>query len=82
MSERTRNTEPFSEDERQEQLLMDRCTFALMVNAAATSTMREYLKDKTESELAYYADVWDAYSSTPVGVMFRRPDFEGFCHEK
>ena len=74
MSKRTKTTTLPNEDERREQLFMERCTFALLVNLVAKGTLRDYLKDKAKDELAFYSWVWDAYCETPVGVMFRKPD--------
>ena len=69
---------PVNDPERQEELIMERCTFALLVMMVANGqSLEDFLKDKSEEDRAYYGKVWDNQKAVPVGILFNRPNFEG-----
>ena len=57
---------PVDDPERQEELIMERCTFALLVMMVANQSLEDFLKE-----------VWDNQKAVPVGILFNRPNFEG-----
>jgi hypothetical protein len=68
---------PVDDPERQEELIMERCTFALLVMMVANQSLEDFLKDKSEEDRVYYGKVWDNQKAVPVGILFNRPNFEG-----
>ena len=44
---------PVTDPERQEELIMERCTFALLVMMVANQSLEVFLKDKSEEDRAY-----------------------------
>jgi hypothetical protein len=56
--------------------VIDRCIFAMLVVMVANQTLDDFLKDKSDEERNYYGDVWDRHRNVPIGVLFNRPKFE------
>ena len=61
--------------------VIDRCIFAMLVVMAAKQTLNDFLQDKSAEDRNYYADLWYRYSNVPVGVVFKRPNFDGVINE-
>jgi hypothetical protein len=61
--------------------VIDRCIFAMLVVMIANQSLNDFLQDKSAEDRNYYADLWDRYSNVPVGVLFKRPNFDGVINE-
>lgn len=67
---------PVTEPERQE-LIMERCTFAMLVAIVASGNVADFLKTCDQETRNEYGRIWDAQKAVPVGILFDRPNWEG-----
>ena len=68
---------PVTDPERQEELIMERCTFALLVMIVAGGNVEDFLKTCDQETRNEYGRIWDAQKAVPVGILFNRPNWEG-----
>jgi hypothetical protein len=61
---------------KQEELKIERFTFALLVTMVANQSLDDFLKDKSDEDRAYYGQVLDHQKAVPIGILFNRPNFE------
>lgn len=55
----------------------ERCIFAMLVVMCVTKQIDGFLSGLDSEGRAFYSQIWDAHSITPVGVLFHRPNFDG-----
>ena len=68
---------PVTDPERQEELIMERCTFAMLVMIVAGGSVEDFLKTCDQETRNEYGRIWDAQKAVPVGILFNRPNWEG-----
>lgn len=71
---------PITDEERREQLMYDRMTFACLFEIlmqGGQEGIQDFLKDKSEEDRHEYARIWDECSAAPISVVVNRPNFEG-----
>ena len=66
-----------TDPERQEELIMERCTFAMLVMIVAGGSVEDFLKTCDQETRNEYGRIWDAQKAVPVGILFNRPNWEG-----
>lgn len=72
--------EKLTEDLAMSQECENRCIFAMMVVMAVNNQINDFLGKMNPEERELCAQIWDSHCSTPVGVLFVRPNFDG--HEE
>ena len=56
----------------------ERVMFATLIVHLVSGTMDEVLKNAPVGVCEEFGRIWDTHSSTPVGVLFQRPNFEQY----
>lgn len=61
------------------QEIQERLTLVALVTAITGGDLDELLKNSDTATCFELARIWDKWSRTPVGVMFKRPKFEDYA---
>ena len=56
----------------------ERVAFASLIAHLVKGEMDDLLKDAPVGVCEEFGRIWDTHSSTPVGVLFQRPNFEQY----
>ena len=64
-------------DPEKQNLIMDRCTFAMLVVIVASGNVEDFLKTCNQEARNDFGRIWDEQKAVPVGILFNRPNWEG-----
>ena len=66
-----------TDPEKQEEQILERCTFAMLVMIVASGNVNDFLKDCDQETREEYGRIGDNQKAVPVGILFNRPNWEG-----
>ena len=68
---------PGTNPKRQEELIEERCVFAMLVMIVSSGSVEEFLQTCDQETRNEYGRIWDAWKAVPVGILYNRPNWEG-----